>query len=170
MANLLIGLGLLWPRATQRARPVAVGVLWLLVGNFTWVVDLALGGEFFCTSILTHWVGLGLGLWGLRRLGYPARAWLFATIGMVLLQLVSRVATPPAANVNVAHHVYDFYRGVYGSYLSFWLASFAQTVLAYFVLDRGLARIYRRLSAPGAGGASADDPRLARASTDRPAL
>lgn len=161
MANLLIAVGLIFhrPRALARARLVAVGVLWLLVGNFTWVVDLVLGGDFFWTSLLTHWGGLALGCVGLHRLGYPSRAWLFATLYLVLLQLLSRLLTPPAANVNVAHEVYSFYRGIYSSYLQFWLASFVQTALAYFVLDRILARIFRRLrrsqpATPPAGGGS----------------
>ncbi len=157
MANLLIGIGLIFPQRTQRVRLVAVGVLWLLVGNFTWAVDLILGGDFFYSSLLTHVGGLVLGGLGLHRLGYPSRAWIFATAGMVLLQLLCRVVTPPAANVNVAHQVYGFYRGIYGSYLQFWVASFFQTALAYFVLDWLLTRIYRRLARSRSPGARAGD-------------
>lgn len=156
MANLLIGLGLLLPHRLAALRLPAVGVLWLSVGNFTWAIDLYLGGEFFASSLLTHWDGLGLGLWGLYRLGYPRPAWLLATLGMVLLQGASRLVTPPSANVNVAHHVYGFYQGVYGSYLAFWLSSFVQTALAYFVIDLGLARLYARLAGRSLAGRPAE--------------
>ena len=142
MANLLIASGLLvrWP-AHAGAALCSTGVLWLCVGNVTWVLDLALGGEFFVTSLLTHWLGLLIGLLGLLQLGFPRRAWLYATLAMVALQLVSRGLTPPSANVNVAHFVYPVYARIYPSYGWFWLASFVQTAGAYFVLDRILARL-----------------------------
>lgn len=137
LANLLIGVGLLfrWPRDLS-AQLCSIGVLWLCVGNFTWLLDLILGGEFFVTSLLTHWLGLGVGIWGLLRLGWPDRAWLHATLALIALQLVCRLLTPPAANVNVAHAVYAGYQRIYPSYAWFWLASFVQTAGAYFVLDR----------------------------------
>jgi len=148
MANLLIALGLLFrlPRSLSSTL-CAVGVLWLCVGNFTWAIDLIVGGEFFCTSLLTHWLGLLMGLLGVLRLGWPPRAWLHATLWLIVLQFICRVITPASANVNVAHTVYAVYQRVYPSYAWFWLASLVQTAGAYFVLDRIFARIFARILA-----------------------
>jgi len=145
VANLLIAFGLLLPlRREQAATLCAIAVLWLCVGNFTWALDLIFGGEFFITSLLTHWLGLILGLLSLRRLGWPQRAWLHATLSLIALQIISRLLTPAAANVNVAHSVYASYSRIYPSYPWFWLASFAQTTAAYFVIDRILRRLLGR--------------------------
>jgi hypothetical protein len=157
MANALIAAGLLLPwRRGVAASLCAVAVLWLTVGNVTWALDLILGGEFFWTSLLTHWLGLLLGVLGLRQLGWPPRAWLYATLGLIALQLVCRLATPAAANVNVAHAVYPGYARIYPSYPWFWLASFAQTATAYFVIDRILRRW---LAGPAARAAGPPGPR-----------
>lgn len=150
MSNAVVGLGLLWEAARGPHRSdgdgaavgavaAAVAILWLCVGNVTWALDLALGGEFFPTSLLTHWGGLLCAAIAVRRLGWPRHAWMYATGGFVALQLVSRQLTPPSANVNVAHAIYPVWAGVYSSYATFWLSSFVQTAGAYYVLDR-LAR------------------------------
>ena len=71
VAALLIAAGAL----LGRARPAAIGVSWLAFGDVLWLLDLLGGGEFFPTSLLTHVVGLGIGLVVLRRLGWPSPSW-----------------------------------------------------------------------------------------------
>lgn len=140
LSNALIGLGLLLARPV----PAAIGVTWLCMGNLTWLADLALGGELLATSVLTHVGGLTVGVLGLRGLGWPRRAWLWSTAGMLALQQLSRLVTPAAANVNLAFSIYTGWERVYPSYRVFWLILFAEAVLVYGLADRLFRRLLRR--------------------------
>jgi hypothetical protein len=130
LSNAVIGLGLLASRAT----PVAVGVTWLCMGTGTWIVDVLTGGEFFLTSTLTHFGGLAVGILGARALGWPRRTWLWATGGMLTLQQICRLVTPPAANVNLAFSIYSGWERYYPTYRVFWLAMFTEAVVVYFLV------------------------------------
>ena len=90
------------------ARPMlnAIGLLWLVVGNPLWLIDLARGGELLPTSLLTHGVGFLLGLVGLRRLGLPRGAWWRSVLAGLVLLAVTRAITPPSADVNLVYTVW----------------------------------------------------------------
>jgi hypothetical protein len=102
LGALLVGAGLLFTAPTLNA----VGVLWLLLGVPLWLLDLLDGGELVPTSILTHFGGLALGLWGVRRLGFPPMAALPAAVGLYILNRLSWLLTAPAENVNLAFTVW----------------------------------------------------------------
>lgn len=89
------GMALGWPRLN------AAGLLCLLVGNPVWVGDLLGGSTFYPTSLLTHGLGMALGLAGARMLGAPRRAWVGAWALAAAALLAARVATPAASNVNL---------------------------------------------------------------------
>ena len=97
-----VGVGLL----LRQANIVAVGTLWLLVGLPLWLTDLRSGGEFIPTSLLTHVGGLVAGLVGLRQLGLPRGLWWKAVAASVPVLIVSRLLTPPSANINLSHRVH----------------------------------------------------------------
>jgi len=102
VAAVAVGGGLLLGRPMLNA----IGVLWLIVGDPLWLVDLIRGGELLPTSLLTHGAGLVLGLVGLRRLGLPSGAWWRAVLAGLVLLAVTRALTPAAADVNL---VYTFW-------------------------------------------------------------
>jgi hypothetical protein len=98
VADLCVGLGLLVRKPTL----CAAGVLVLIVGVPLWLINLAYGGAFYATSVLTHVGGLTVGLLGLRKTGMPREAWL-AAVGIIgVLILAARIFTHPAANINLA--------------------------------------------------------------------
>lgn len=140
LSNLLVGLGLLF----GSSRAVAVGACWLFMGNITWLADVFTGGEFFGTSTLTHFGGLTVAVLGARMLGWPRLTFVWATAGMLFLQLLCRLFTPPAANVNLAHAVYTGWERIYPTYRIFWIAMFLQAVLVYFLVDRMFGWLLRR--------------------------
>ena len=57
---------------------------------------------FIPTSTLTHVLGLGLGIVGARRMGFPRQAWWAALAFVAGLMIFSRLFTPAEANVNLA--------------------------------------------------------------------
>lgn len=132
LSNALIALGLFGTQPLW----VAVGVTWLCMGNLTWLADVLSGGEFFVTSTLTHFGGLTVGILGARELGWPRRSFLWATAFMLGLQQLSRLATPPSANVNLAFAVQTGWERYYPNYLWFWLAMFAQAAGVYYIVGR----------------------------------
>jgi len=132
LSNLLVGIGLL----IGSPRAVAIGASWLCMGNITWLADVFTGGELFATSFLTHFGGLTVAILGARVLGWPRLTFLWATGGLLLLQQLCRLFTPPAANVNLAFSVYTGWERIYSSYRVFWLSMFVQSVLVYFLVDR----------------------------------
>ena len=94
----------------------AIGFCWLALGDCLWVLDLSSGGQLIPTSILTHVGGLWLGLRAIRRLGFPARAWMFAWLAMLGLVGVTRLTTPRAANVNLAFSVFTGWEKIFPTY------------------------------------------------------
>ncbi len=129
LSNAVLGLGLL----SRRAISVAVGATWLVMGNLTWLADLLTGGDFFVTSVLTHFGGLTIGILGARILGWPRRTWIWATLGMLGMQLMARLVTPPLANVNLAFSIYTGWERYYPSYRAFWLIMSSEALIVYYL-------------------------------------
>jgi hypothetical protein len=137
VAAAVIGVGLLcgWPAW------VAVGVTWLVVGVPLWLFDLAAGGEFNPTSVLTHVGGLVVGLVGLWRFGMPAQVWWKALLALAALQQLCRWVTPPEANVNVAFSVYPWMRPYFASY---W-AYLGTMLMVFGLLFFGTEQVLRKV-------------------------
>ena len=134
--TLLLGLGL----TVGWLRLAAVGALWLSLGTPYWIFDVSSGGEFIPTSLLTHIGGLGLGLHALRQQGLPRGAWWQALLAMIPLQLLSRLLTPRAANVNLAWDIYPGVAKLFPSYPLYWASNMLIAGLVYFLVYRLLQR------------------------------
>ena len=91
-----------------RRKPLAaaVSLLWLSFGTPMWLLDLMTGGELIATSLLVHVLCVPLGALAVREMGLPKRSWLWATVALLALMLLSRFVTPAASNVNLSHAVH----------------------------------------------------------------
>jgi hypothetical protein len=118
LGALLVGIGVL----TRQSSLNAIGTLWLIVGLPFWLYDLASGGEFVPTSVLTHVGGPVVGLIGARRLGVPTGLWWKVLVVLVPVCVASRLLTPPSSNVNLAHHVHPGFESVFPSYVLYGIA------------------------------------------------
>lgn len=136
IATLLVGIGAL----LERAEPVAIGVLWLCFGNPMWILDISTGGELLPTSPFTHVGGLVIGLWVLKRLGVPRRAWLHATAAFLGLLLLSRLVTPRASNVNLAFAVAGGWEKTFPSYPLYLLLMIAAGIATFAAAELGLRK------------------------------
>ncbi len=137
VAAALVGVGLLGGWAAL----VAVGVIWLMVGEPLWVFDVATGSALQPTSLLTHVGGLIVGLIGLRHLGVPAGVWWKALLALAALQQVCRWVTPPEANVNVAFSVYPWMRPYFASYWRYCAAMLPLFGLLFFLSEVVLRKL-----------------------------
>jgi hypothetical protein len=137
VAAAVIGVGLLggWPAC------VAVGVIWLVVGEPLWLFDVATGSELQPTSLLTHVGGLIVGIIGLRQLGTPAHVWWKALLALAALQQLCRWVTPPDANVNVAFAIYPAMRSYFSSYWLYWATMLLLFGVLFFLTELALRKL-----------------------------
>lgn len=138
-ALIAAGLALRSPRAN------AVGVAWLSFGTPVWLADIAMGAGLIPTSLLTHVVGYGIGLWAAARLGFPSRTWWRALVGIVALQQFTRLVAPPATNVNVAFHVHPSMAGHFSSYAAYWLFMTAVLLVVLVATELLVRAVLRRI-------------------------
>ena len=129
LGAVLVGVGMIggWPVA------VTVGVEWLVVGNLLWGIGLAAGAHFMPTSVLTHLLGLGIGLAGLRIGGIAPGAWRLALPAVLLLFAVSWFVAPARSRVNLVHgmsHGFDRYFRFYPLYIGTVLVASAAVFAA----------------------------------------
>ena len=147
LACVLVGVGLLASSPTL----VAIGVSWLSFGLPLWAIDLATGGEFLPTSVLTHVVGFALGILGVRRLGFPRGTWWKAALAFVALWPITRALTERAANVNLAFSVHPGWERVFPVYAVYFAAIVGLATATFFGVERAFLRDpHRALDREGA--------------------
>ena len=114
IGNLILALGLfLDARALIR-----LAAIWMVPGVAVWFLyvvptwGMILSGRLSYTelfgvlsSTLAHLGGFTVGILILRKMGMDARAWLYAFVWYLVVQLLSRVGTPAAMNVNVSQRI-----------------------------------------------------------------
>jgi len=122
----------------------AIPVLWLSFGTPIWLLDLATGAGLIPTSVFVHLVAPIVGVAAVRRLGWPPRAWLSATLASAMLLVVTRVAGSPRTNVNLAFRVHDGWETYFGSHPSFLGLLLCASALVFFVVDRVVGRLVGR--------------------------
>jgi len=150
IAALLVGLGLLFRSAELNA----TGLLWSSFGTALWILDLATGGEWIPTALLTHVGALAFGILGVRQLGMPRHAAFKATAAFVPLWALTRAVTPAWANVNVAFSVYQGWERTFTSYPPY----FAMLIVIGFATFSVVERLMRLILIDGQSNAR--PPRL----------
>lgn len=143
IGNLLLAVGLF----LEQKMLIRVAVIWLVPGVAVWVLYVVPtwrvlprfgGAEVFAilSSSLAHLGGISVGLVVLRRIGMDARAWLFAFGWYFVVQLLSRLLTPGALNVNVSHDIPSGWEQTFSSYFKFWLVLTTLVGLSLWMLGR----------------------------------
>lgn len=135
IGNLLLALGLFF----EQAMLIRVAIIWMVPGVAVWFLyvvptwGMLLTGKFSYTdlfgvvsSTLAHLGGFAFGIGVLRRVGMDARAWFYAFIWYFLVQLLSRLSTPAAMNVNLSQSIQAGWEQTFSTYWRFW---FVLTIL-----------------------------------------
>ena len=136
---LIVGIGLL----VRLPWLYAIGFFWLTMGVPLWLLNVFTTQEFMLASTLSHIGGLIVAVCGLKVLTIPRFAWAAATTGLVVLGILTRLATPPDANVNLAFAVWAGWEDQFPSY--FWyvvmllsIAAVSFGLLEFFIRQRML--------------------------------
>ena len=130
IGNLLLAIGLF----SQQAILIRVAVIWMLPGVVVWFVyvvptwGMLLTGRFsfaelfaVISSTLAHLGGCAVGLVVLRKVKVDARTWFYAFVWYFIVQLISRLTTAAALNVNLSQNIQAGWEGGFSSYLKFWV-------------------------------------------------
>ena len=143
IGNLVLALGLFFENAIL----IRVAVIWMVPGLAVWALyvvptwGMLFTGSFgyaelfgVFSSSLAHLGGFTVGLVALRRIGMDRRAWLYAFVWYFVVQLLSRLVTPAALNVNLSHSIQSGWEQAFGSYLRFWLVLTTLVGLCLWIL------------------------------------
>jgi hypothetical protein len=130
IGNLVLALGLF----LERPLLIRVAAVWMLPGLLVWCAyvvptwGMLLTGNFTLTELfgvfsssLAHLGGFAVGVIVLRKVGMDRKTWLFVFMWYLIVQLLSRLLTPPDMNVNLSHRVQEGFEKSFGSYWKFWL-------------------------------------------------
>ena len=151
IGNLLLAIGLFWGEAML----IRVAVIWMLPGVVVWAIyvvptwGMLLTGELsfaqlfgVFSSTLAHLGGFSAGMLALQKVRMDARAWLYAFIWYFVVQLFSRLLTPAAMNVNLAHRIQDGWEQRFSSYWKFWLLLTVLVGLCLWILGFLLQKLW----------------------------
>jgi len=138
IGNLLLAAGLI----TARPVLVRVAAIWLIPGLLVWYWFVVRPWGFVPTSTLAHLGGLAVGMYALSIIRVDLRAWVYAFLWYLFVQLLCRLFTPAALNVNVAHKVYEGWEGMFSAYWQFWLATTAVVAVGLWLLILVLSKLW----------------------------
>lgn len=116
---LVLALGLFF----EKPLLVRVPAIWTIPGIFMWFFFYVVTWGVFLSSVLVHVGGLAVAGIALRTYRMDRHSWRYAFGWALLVQLISRFATAPELNVNVAHTIQPGWERVFPSYWMFWLTA-----------------------------------------------
>ncbi len=122
----------------------AVPLLWLSFGTPIWLLDLATGANLIPTSLFVHVLAPLVGIAAIRRLGWPPRAWLSATLASASLLALTRLAGSPEPNVNLAFRIHDGWERAFGSHALFLTTLLGASALVFVTVDTAARRLLGR--------------------------
>jgi hypothetical protein len=151
IGNLVLALGLF----LEKPLLVRVAVMWMIPGLIVWCVyvvptwGMLLTGPFrwrelfgVVSSTLAHFGGISIGLVALQKIRMDARTGLYAFGWFFIMQLLSRLFTPPSMNVNLSHRVQDGFEQAFNSYWKFWLVLSLAVGIGAWLVGIGLQRLF----------------------------
>ena len=146
IGNLVLAIGLF----LNRPLLIRVAVIWMVPGLVVWFFYVVVAWGIFLSSTLAHLGGIIVGMIALHRVRMDRTAWIYALVWYFAIQLLSRLITPAALNVNVAHAVDPKWQQTFNSYWKFWIVLTLITVALLWFLNVVLYKIW----SPASGEAS----------------
>jgi hypothetical protein len=143
-ANLLLCIGIF----RRSALLVGIGFGWLLIAFPLWLYDAILTHNWEPSCTLFHIVGLMVGSVVIRSYRLPRHTWLFAMMLGIALQLLARLFTDEALNINSAFRIYQGWEAVYPNYVTFFAAmllGFSMFFMAMTWLHNRYVHIQRQI-------------------------
>ena len=137
IGNLVLALGLF----LKRSLLVRVAAIWMVPGLAVWFIYVVLAWGIFLSSTLAHLGGFVVSVVAVQRMRMDRVSWLYALGWYFIVQLLSRLFTAAALNVNLAHAVQPGWQQTFNSYWKFW----SVLLLVAIVLLAGLNLVFYKL-------------------------
>jgi hypothetical protein len=168
VATFLLGVGLLGSFVGL----IRLTTAWTILGLPIWLIDVMTVGT-TRISVLSHLLVPVLAVVSLSqaRMPRPGRTALYGLGLMALMQLICRVATPPALNVNLAHRPYPFLGAdIVSSPAAYWVITSSMVLVVLFGINKILEHFFpldaeyqevlgaEPVAAPANAAPPADDP------------
>jgi hypothetical protein len=138
IGNLVLAIGLF----LNQAMLIRIAVLWMIPGLVVWLLYVVLAWGVFLSSTLAHVGGVIVGILALQKVRMDRVTWFCAFLWYLAVQLLSRLITPVAMNVNVSQKVYDGWQQTFTAYWKFWLALNLVTAVLLWILGLILHEIW----------------------------
>ena len=131
IGNLVLAFGIF----LKRPLLIRVAVSWMVPGLLVWFFYVLLPWGVFLSSTLAHVGGFIVGLIALRRVRMDRTAWKYALVWYFIVQVLSRLFTSAALNVNLAHAVDPGWQQAFNSYWKFWLALLTMAIIQLSLIN-----------------------------------
>jgi hypothetical protein len=138
VGNLLLALGIF----LNHRELIRAAAIWTIPGLLLWVRYVLFDYDFVVSSALAHVGGIIVGLIVLSRVRMDRIAWVYAFVWYLFMQLVSRQATDPRLNVNVAHRIQTGWEQAFTSYWKFWVVMTGLTAFCLWAIGLTLSWIW----------------------------
>ena len=136
--NLLLAMGLF----LEKPLVVRLAAIWMIPGLMVWFLYVVMAWGVFLTSTLAHVGGLIVAMFVLSRYRMDGRSWLWAFGWYLVVQLCSRLFTPSALNVNLAHAIQPGWEQTFQSYWLFWLTLTVGTAVCLWLSGLLLEKLF----------------------------
>jgi len=158
IGNLLLAIGLF----LNHRELIRAAAIWTIPGLGVWFWYVWLEGSTGVSSTLAHVGGITVALFVLRRVRMDRLAWFYAFTWYLFMQIVSRVATAPDLNVNVAHHVQSGWESAFGSFWKFWLVMTVIVAIGLWGIGKALSLLWPARSVRTGSGSDPIGARVSR--------
>lgn len=138
LSNLTLAIGLIFNV------PVIIGIsaYWLVLAIPFWLIDVFSYGLEGMTSAATHLGGLLIALLALKNTSPNKPVWHFAMGWYLIIQLVSRLFTPPELNINFSHAIYRGWEFLFANYAWYWILTSTGAGVSVYLLDAIRLRVF----------------------------
>jgi len=152
IGNLLLAIALF----AGHREMIRATALWMIPGLVIWFLYVLIPFGFVLSSALAHVGGFIVGIVALRAVRVDRRAWLYAFIWYLFMQVVSRLSTSQDLNVNVVYRIQPGLESVFGSFWQFWLLMTMTVAVGLWAIGRALNSIWPPNSISGPAPQPAD--------------
>jgi hypothetical protein len=157
VGNLLLATGLF----LNQREVIRAAAIWTIPGLGIWIRYVLFEYDFVIASALAHVGGIIVGLIVLRRVRVNRFAWVYAFVWYLFLQIISRAATDPLLNVNVAQRIQTGWEQAFSSFGKFWIVMTLLVVFCLWAIGMVLSWIWP-VDEPALADAGNADVRSAR--------
>lgn len=138
LANLMLAVGLFIASPLL----IRIAVLFVIFGVPPWAIDMWVIWIVTPVSVVSHLGGLLVGMYVISKVRMKPWVWSRAQVVFIGAQVVCRLVTPPALNVNTAHRIYDIWKDTFSAYWQYWLVSMVVLAVSLWVIQFCLVKLF----------------------------